>query len=509
MKMLLTGFLALCCAAPLACAQQKIFEIAHIDDGAHEWVRTAWRMRTDGSGPGYSVALIDRARYPDSLPAIEDWTEPNAPGVLAIAFDTDNPPPTEEAREERGERPPMAWFDERGNFYDRPQREVSVHENDRERLNVFSEFDYTTGEWIDASLRVRYEPGAAFVTVILGGHPVLRDAILPGVEPMSDLALVFAGPEAFLDEGLDLDGTKPETGSPIEPYDDPVRVTVFDAYFIHAGDQRPEATVSFEGVPEDVARVVATCTLSEPDVGYDHWDKKLQFTIEDDEGRAYEVLRLITPFRRGWTWRADVTDLLPLFEGERAMGAWIETYMKGWDVTLTLDFYPGVPDLEPIAVVPLWDGSPEIGNPENPASAFFETRTVPVPDGATHAVVRTTVTGHGMAPNSGNAGEFMPLGRTLTVRSEAGKVVATDPLWKTDVYLNPCRPQGGTWKFDRAGWAPGDLVLPWRVDVSTVVEPGAELTIDYELDEYVNENRGQTWAPHHWTSAHIVFMRER
>ncbi|MEM9373265.1 MAG: peptide-N-glycosidase F-related protein, partial [Planctomycetota bacterium] len=73
-------------------------------------------------------------------------------------------------------------------------------------------------------------------------------------------------------------------------------------------------------------------------------------------------------------------------------------------------------------------------------------------------------------------------------------------------YLNPCRPQRGTWKFDRAGWAPGDLVLPWAVDVSHLLSGESSLTVGYTLDDYLNEGRGQTWAPHHWTHGYIVFF---
>ena len=84
---------------------------------------------------------------------------------------------------------------------------------------------------------------------------------------------------------------------------------------------------------------------------------------------------------------------------------------------------------------------------------------------------------------------------------------ARDYLWKTDVYLNPCRPQGGTWKFDRSGWAPGSKVEPWVLDVQRAFVFGETVTIEYELDEYTNDGRGETWAPHHWTDAVIVFYK--
>ncbi len=37
----------------------------------------------------------------------------------------------------------------------------------------------------------------------------------------------------------------------------------------------------------------------------------------------------------------------------------------------------------------------------------------------------------------------------------------------------PNRPQFGTWKFSRAGWAPGDVVHPWWIDLTPHLVPGA------------------------------------
>ena len=104
---------------------------------------------------------------------------------------------------------------------------------------------------------------------------------------------------------------------------------------------------------------------------------------------------------------------------------------------------------------------------------------------------------------SRDAAEFMAIGRTLTVNGSSFE----NELWKTDNYLNPCRPQGGTWKYDRAGWAPGDVVRPWEIDLRDFAGKRA-LKIDYKLDEYVNENRGQTWAPFHLTESHLVLYRQ-
>tara|TARA_R110002096_G_scaffold173781_4_gene348362 strand:+ start:57803 stop:59371 length:1569 start_codon:yes stop_codon:yes gene_type:complete len=488
------------------------------------WVSMQMRVPTPdamggavGEARGVGLILSDEAE-----PAFGDafsWDEPNLEHSIGIAFDVHNPQPT--ALEPDENERVMGWFDEFGNWYDRPQREISVHANGRERLNILSPVEFRSGEWVDVMVQVRFVLGGAHVVVMLDGTTVIDDTLW-GVHPMK------LSPKAGIaGDGIEYCNVEVVHSTKFEePLPEPVRVGVFDAAFL-ANAKRLKSDVDFSTIPDSVGRVIATLTLGEPEVGYDHWDKKgtiglrLPSTTDDEgdevEGERFEVFRFITPFRRGWTWYMDVTDLLPLFEDQREFDAHIGTYMKGWLVSFDLDFYPGALERTPIKVVNLWNGNADIGDPDKPVEDFYTDREIKVPEGTTYARVRATVTGHGMFPNSKNAGEFMPIWRTLTISSapNEGDVLEQDfitqsarnHLWKTDVYLNPCRPQGGTWKFDRSGWAPGSKVEPWIVDVQSEFLFGETITIAYELDEYLNEGRGETWAPHHWTDAVVVFYK--
>ncbi len=480
-------------------------------------VRVPMPDELNGAG-GFGVLLFN-----DALPVDDDeftWDEPNRDHAIGIGFDAHNPPPTDLEPDEKGRV--MGWFDAPGNWYDRPQREISIHANGTERINVLSDVEFRTGEWVDVGIQLRYQPGGAHVIVSIDGTTVVDDMIW-GVRPMPIKAV-----SGVVGESIEIQETKIVHSTLLSDlYPAPIHVDVFEEAFL-ANAARLKSDVDFSAVPESVERVIATLTLSEPEVGYDHWDKKgtIGISVPFDNTQTdykvttptrFEVFRFITPYRRGWTWHMDVTDLLPLFKDQRSFDAHIGTYMKGWDVSFSLDFYPGVPDRTPIKVIKLWSGDAEIGNPENPVEDFYKSIAVGVPEGTTSARVRMSVTGHGMSPNSLNAGEFMPIWRTLTIRSEnpTGDVLAGDfiaqsernHLWKTDVYLNPCRPQGGTWKFDRSGWAPGDKVEPWKVDTQREFIFGDHIVIEYALDEYTNEGRGETWAPHHWTDAVIVFYK--
>ncbi len=442
------------------------------------------------------------------------WDEPNHPNAIGIGFDVHNPPPTDIEPDENGRV--MGWFDEFGNWYDRPQREVSVHVDGQERINVLSPVEFRTGEQVDIAVQLNYVTGGAHIVVLINGEVVIDDMLWGVRAGLCNLTSGTIG-DSIKIKSMRIMDHELKKGD----YQEPVRVSVFDKELL-TNAAWLKSDVDFSEIPESVGRVIATLTLGEPEVGYDHWDKKGTIGIrvpgaEGEEAERFEVFRFITPYRRGWTWYMDVTDLLPLFQDAREFDAHIGTYMKGWLVSFDLDFYPGELEREPIKVVNLWNGNADIGDPEKPVEEFYVDRVVEVPEGATHARVRATVTGHGMFPNSKNAGEFMPIWRTLTISSEAneGDVLEQDfismsernHLWKTDVYLNPCRPQGGTWKFDRSGWAPGDKVEAWKVDVQPEFMFGETITIEYDLDEYLNEGRGETWAPHHWTDAVVVFYK--
>ncbi|MCG8465025.1 MAG: hypothetical protein MI750_09250, partial [Xanthomonadales bacterium] len=370
-------------------------------DGVVESVRVSMRAKFpvpddsgySGDNRGLGIVLIDPDRGALSEGFV--WDEPSTDHSIAIALDVHNQIP-DKSEDENGRV--MGWFDADGNWYERPQREISVHANGRERINVRSDYEFRTGEWVDVDLHLRYVLGGAKVVVMLDGE-VIIDQFIWDVRPMRLHAM--AGVEGSDIEVEDLEITR-WVGLE-SPMPEPVEVRAFDAELLqNAATLRSD--VEFSQIPDSVGRVIATLTLSEPEMGYDHWDKKGTVAIRvatgetDDEGspitERFEVFRFITPYRRGWTWHSDVTDLLPLFRDSRQFETHIGTYMKGWLVSFRLDFYEGETEREPVAVMNLWNGEAEIGNPDNPVENFYEAREVAVPEGATSARVRATVTGH-------------------------------------------------------------------------------------------------------------------
>lgn len=446
-------------------------------------------MNTGPEGAGFVWLDADLFGDDGKAPGIAEWEAPSMDGCFGVGFDASNPP----------NRDP---FRGSGNIYDRPQHEISLHWDGMEIVKKTTPMDFRDEKPHAVRILAEFTAGGADVSVFMDGTAIFEKYFIASM-------IAYRGRPAFGARNGEtagdvlIDNLSIACREPIEPFAPPVEITAIDHKINDAKHPRNEAEVDF---PEDVSgfgRIVCTLRLDKPETRFDPWDRTATICVWNDEGERFEIIRYITPYHNGHVWKADVTDFAPLLQGKRKLEQACGTQGEGWVVTVKFDFYPGEPERRPCRVVNLWSGSPEIGNPEKPASDFYVPREIALEEGVTGAKVRSVVTGHGMSPNTNNAAEFMPLGRTLTVNGESFHNV----LWKTDNYLNPCRPQGGTWKYDRAGWAPGDVVRPWEVDVSHLIGSERKLEIEYVLDEYVNEARGKTWAPTHKTEAHLILYR--
>jgi len=113
------------------------------------------------------------------------------------------------------------------------------------------------------------------------------------------------------------------------------------------------------------------------------------------------------------------------------------------------------------------------------------------------------VTGHGMTPNSQNAGEFMPSERTVYINQQPYENL----LWKADCYLNSCRPQSGTWKFNRTGWAPGSVVEAWEIEINSELLTSGKLKLEYLPMAYLNVDESDAYKPHHIFESQLIFYK--
>lgn len=480
--------------------------------GGYESVEVTFALRAGVGGLGGAVALLPTEHFGgtgpvDALPAGFAWDEPNLPGTLAIAFDTHNPPTGN-------------WFNEVGNIYDRPQREVSIHFDGVEVANVFCAVDYPAGIEDDADedegfhdvrVMVEHAIGGGYVSVWIDETAVVDRRFVPELQPYEH-RLAFGASSSAYAAAFDIRAIGYAVGERAAERAQPTRAMLVDREVVHGGNREPRAIAALPRIdPATTGRIIATLTLDPAPGGCDPWDKKGAVYVWGADGERYELIRFITPYGRPYQWKVDVTDYATLLTGRVEAGLFVDTWMagdtpattRGWTVSVALDYYPGTPEREVVAVKNLWVGEPEYGNPASPMADFFADQTLALPDGAAGAFVRLMVTGHGMHPATYNAGEFMPADRTLVIN---GSTRLGHLLWNADCYLNPCRPQGGTWKFDRAGWAPGSVVTPWEVPLVDAFDGAGRATLGYIPMAYENLGRDEAKATH-WVESQVFYTR--
>ena len=449
-------------------------------------------LRFSGGGEGAGLVFLDEATHPglETVPAKFAWQEPNLAKCFAVGLDISDPP---------SKNP----FNAAGNIYRRPQHQVSLHWDGREVANTVAPVAFEDGKKHAVEVSMEYVAGGVLATVRLDGNPVYDRCFVIGPVPYAGTVAFGFSPKKDLPDGAcDLQWEGVAAEQPVAAWPHPETIPVFEGVVLTPKHREHSAVVSLPEPGRPAQRISLSYTLGPPPGGIDPWDRVLSIYVWDGAGRRFEIVRGITPFGKSCTWHVDVTDYQALLRGKRKMGLSIDTWAKGWQVDVSLDYYWGRPQWEAFRVTPLWAGDWEYGNPENPLAAHFTPRRVVLAPNTTRAKVRVTVTGHGMHPNTANAAEFFPAWRTLAVNGHEYRNL----LWRTDCWLNPCRPQGGTWKYDRAGWCPGALVRPWDVDITSLIPAGRALTVEYRPQQYINRNAGKGRASH-LVEVHLIEYR--
>ncbi len=474
-----------------------------ITDQVSSNINLSWQMSMIPGAEGCGVALLNTDIFQgDSLDlSFEQWQAPSLEKSFAIGFDINDPPTA-------------AWFGPDGNYYNRPQREISLHWDNTEIVKILSPVEFRADpekeQYIDFELNIEYVLGGAEITLLIDTEAVFDKYFIPEMLPYP-VRLALGAQTGERTTNVFIDNIALDFYEIRDPGNSYARINLFSEQPVYVETRDSEHHVRFPKFKSEVGRVILTLTIADLSGGYDPWDEGAGIYLWQDSVR-YEICRFITPYHRGYTWKSDVTDFLPLFQEEKQIDLHVDTWMqkaenpeeqKGWSISADLDFYFGIPERTPVEVRNLWNGNFEYGNPLDPMADHLPQLKLNMPENATDARLRILVTGHAMYPNSMNAAEFMPADRTVYVN----EFEFSNQLWKNDCYLNPCRPQDGTWKFDRAGWAPGSLVEPWIIELKDIVAGSDSLKLDYVPMAYRNLSEGDHWKPHHHFESQIIFYK--
>jgi len=440
-------------------------------EGAFEIVSLHCRLKVDRGGDGGAFVFLNTSEYGASGPApfVKSWVEPNLKSTFAVGIDVHNPP---------NQEPFSPW----GNYQGLPEREISLHWDGREIVKRVAPVEFR-GDFADVEIIVRQVIGGADVTVRIGEGTVYDGYFLAGVLPYESRLAIGAGTRADAVTDFQVRDIEFAVRNPSMPKRPPLHVEVFNHVMTDNSRTSFESEVSLPPANWAFGRVILTLDIHDGGKMWDEWDRNGEVSIWDADGVKRGIVPFITSYRTPCHWAVDVTHFRPYLTGKTKFEVRAGTSFyknRGYMMSVSLDFYHGWLESEPYRVVPLWVGTAKYKSAENHFRDFFTPQTVKIDEEARAARVFTTTTGHSQI------GEFTPSPRTLVIIPEkhAAEQRFDNVLWKSDCYLNPNRPQFGTWKFSRAGWAPGDVVRPWWIDLTPHLVADREAEFRYEPQRY-------------------------
>jgi hypothetical protein len=211
------------------------------------------------------------------------------------------------------------------------------------------------------------------------------------------------------------------------------------------------------------------------------WDYLAGLYVEGDDGAWIELSRFITTYHREARWVADATPMLPhLLAGGTRNFRW--SWAPSWNVQptetrLQLRFSNQGKGMKPRAATLIATGG-SFGSTYNDGREPVE---VPIASGAKKVELWALTTGHGAATNScaefcNHQHEFSVDGSTH-LQEFPGAATATGCIDQIENQMTPN--QSGTWWYGRGGWCPGQVVMPWAVDVTGEVGTDGTASVGY------------------------------
>ncbi len=241
-------------------------------------------------------------------------------------------------------------------------------------------------------------------------------------------------------------------------------------------------------------KILMIYSIECPAKGCDPWDRvstiaviRPSTTPGASEDEVIEIGRLITPPSRGGSWVMDVTDYRSLLRDSVTLSNYVKTSIgggQGFQITITFRFIAGSPDVEAFKVENLWNGLPVYGDPDNPIERFLRPIGMKADNDADFVQLNIVATGHGQG-NTDGAARYSRKLHELSVAD----TTFSHYLWRDDCADLPGTPDIEEWKRSHAGFCLGEVVSPWKLDISRYAQPGNLYTVDYSVEPYINECR--------------------
>ncbi len=211
------------------------------------------------------------------------------------------------------------------------------------------------------------------------------------------------------------------------------------------------------------------------------WNTIIKVPVADSI-ETFTLGSFVTPYgkrlnlggKRGWVWTYDITEYAPLLRGERELITGNNQEL----LDLKFLFIKGKPARTVLSVENIYPYA-DYRYEHLATDSLLKEKEVVLSREAQAFSLKAIISGHGHA-GPRNCCEWDSKTHSYVINrwhSYRWKV------WK-DCGNNPIYPQGGTWPFDRAGWCPGTKVDEYEFEITSKVNPGDTVLIDYEIENF-------------------------
>ena len=204
-----------------------------------------------------------------------------------------------------------------------------------------------------------------------------------------------------------------------------------------------------------------------------------------------EIARYITPYGiqfdlgpNGFTWKYDVTDYQMYLKGLVDLAAHNTQEL----IDLKFAFIKGIPPRDVHARQPIWSDFKSYNFAQMADDVVLQEKPIVLSDSSEMFKIKTRMSGHGQVGNAACC-EWVANSHQIKVD---GIPRFNWNIWQsTDCGDNPNISQGGTWPYAREGWCPGDRVKEHEFELTSFVNPGDTVKLDYAINPVPGNDPGQ------------------
>ena len=204
-----------------------------------------------------------------------------------------------------------------------------------------------------------------------------------------------------------------------------------------------------------------------------------------------EIARYITPYGiqfdlgpNGFTWKYDVTDYQMYLKGLVDLAAHNTQEL----IDLKFAFIKGIPPRDVHARQPIWSDFKSYNFAQMADDVVLQEKPIVLSDSSEMFKIKTRMSGHGQVGNAACC-EWVANSHQIKVD---GIPRFNWNIWQsTECGDNPNISQGGTWPYAREGWCPGDRVKEHEFELTSYVNPGDTVKLDYTINPVPGNDPGQ------------------